>query len=174
MTWIWFFNPAAASAQQGGGAIDFRPAHPEEIRGAFGADPGSLGAVGVDNLSIVADVALKGRYNMVTGANDDDFHLRGVDIDREDADVRFFDFVVDGDEGNRRAALQDYVKTVFRLRFAGRALEGTGSDLIRSWPYAIANDGRVRLNTSAAASGAVCLVQATILACVSGQSMRST
>jgi prolyl-tRNA synthetase len=69
--------------QDGTGAIDFRPAHPEEIRGALGADPGSLGAVGVDNLPILADVALKGRYNMVTGANDDDFHLRGVDVERD-------------------------------------------------------------------------------------------
>lgn len=69
--------------QDGTGAIEFRPAHPEEIRGAIGADPGSLGAVGVDNLPILADVALKGRYNMVTGANDDDFHLRGVDIERD-------------------------------------------------------------------------------------------
>ena len=69
--------------QDGTGAIDFRPAHPEEIKGALGADPGSLGAVGVDNLPILADLALKGRYNMVTGANDDDFHLRGVDIERE-------------------------------------------------------------------------------------------
>jgi prolyl-tRNA synthetase len=69
--------------QDGTGAIEFRPAHPEEIRGAIGADPGSLGAVGVDNLPILADLALKGRYNMVTGANDDDFHLRGVDIERD-------------------------------------------------------------------------------------------
>lgn len=69
--------------QDGTGAIDFRPAHPEEIRAALGADPGSLGAVGVDKLPILADVALKGRYNMVTGANDDDFHLRGVDIERD-------------------------------------------------------------------------------------------
>ena len=69
--------------QDGTGAIDFRPAHPEEIKGALGADPGSLGAVGVDNLPILVDMALKGRYNMVTGANDDDFHLRGVDIERD-------------------------------------------------------------------------------------------
>jgi prolyl-tRNA synthetase len=69
--------------QDGTGAIDFRPAHPEEIKGALGADPGSLGAVGVDDLPILADKALKGRYNMVTGANDDDFHLRGVDIERD-------------------------------------------------------------------------------------------
>jgi prolyl-tRNA synthetase len=69
--------------QDGTGAIEFRPAHPEEIRSALGADPGSLGAVGVDTLPVIADKALAGRFNMVTGANDDDFHYRGVDVDRD-------------------------------------------------------------------------------------------
>ena len=72
--------------QDGTGAIDFRPAHPEEIQLALGANPGSLGAVGETGLPIIADLALAGRFNMVTGANEDDFHLRGVDIER-DVDV---------------------------------------------------------------------------------------
>jgi len=61
-------------------AVEFRPAHPEEIKEALGALPGSLGAVGVTNLPVLADEALRGRRDMVTGANTDDFHLRGVDI----------------------------------------------------------------------------------------------
>lgn len=65
------------------GAVSLRPAHPEEIRAVLGAYPGSLGAVGVDSLPIIADLALHGRKNMTTGANRDDFHLRGVDIDRD-------------------------------------------------------------------------------------------
>ena len=65
----------------GTGAL--RPAQPEEIRDALGALPGSLGAVGVTNLPVIADEALRGRRDMVTGANADDFHLRGVDIDRD-------------------------------------------------------------------------------------------
>ncbi len=64
-----------------------RPAEPDEIKGALGAMPGSLGAVGVSDLFIVADEALRGRTNMVTGANEDDFHLKGVDIER-DIDVK--------------------------------------------------------------------------------------
>jgi prolyl-tRNA synthetase len=59
-------------------AADVRPAHPEEIRQAFGADAGSLGPVGVKNLRIIADVALQGRRNMIAGANKDDYHLRHV------------------------------------------------------------------------------------------------
>jgi len=60
-----------------------RPAEPDEIKAALGALPGSLGAVGVGDLFVVADEALRGRTNMVTGANEDDVHLRGVDIARD-------------------------------------------------------------------------------------------
>ncbi len=63
-----------------------RPATGDEIRAALGASPGSLGAVGTD-LYVIADEALQGRHNMTTGANQDDFHLRGVDIER-DIDVK--------------------------------------------------------------------------------------
>jgi prolyl-tRNA synthetase len=35
------------------------------------------------NLPVLADEALRGRRNMVTGANIDDMHLRGVDIGRD-------------------------------------------------------------------------------------------
>jgi prolyl-tRNA synthetase len=64
------------------GALAVRPAHPDEIRDALGASPGSLGAVGVQRLPVLADEALRGRRNMFTGANTDDVHLRGVDVER--------------------------------------------------------------------------------------------
>lgn len=70
-------------------AADCRPAHPDEIREALGALPGSLGAVNVLRATharvtrIIADHALRGRRNMVTGANTDDFHLRSVDVERD-------------------------------------------------------------------------------------------
>ncbi len=67
----------------GTGTADIRPGHPDEIREALGADPGSLGAVGITHLPVVADPALEGRFNMVTGANEDDWHLRGVDVARD-------------------------------------------------------------------------------------------
>jgi prolyl-tRNA synthetase len=59
------------------GAADVRPAHPEEIRQHFGADAGSLGPVGV-KLRILVDEALRGRRNMIAGANKNDYHLRHV------------------------------------------------------------------------------------------------
>jgi prolyl-tRNA synthetase len=65
------------------GATAVRPAHPDEVRDALGASPGSLGAVGVADLPVVADQALRGRRDLFTGANVDDVHLRGVDVDRD-------------------------------------------------------------------------------------------
>ncbi len=65
------------------GAAAIRPAQAEEIRDALGALPGSLGAVEVTGLPVLADEALRGRRGMVTGANIDDKHLRGVDIGRD-------------------------------------------------------------------------------------------
>jgi prolyl-tRNA synthetase family II len=60
-----------------------RPAHPDEVKAALGASPGSLGAVGVRDLPVIADTALQGRRDMVTGANADGFHLRHVDVERD-------------------------------------------------------------------------------------------
>ncbi len=68
-------------------AAEIRAAEPAEIRAALGASPGSLGAVGVSDLYVIADEALRGRRDMVTGANEDGFHLRGVDLER-DVDVK--------------------------------------------------------------------------------------
>ncbi|MFY1651918.1 proline--tRNA ligase [Solwaraspora sp. WMMB762] len=65
------------------GAAQLRAAHPDEIRAALGAAPGSLGAVGVTGLPVIADEALRGRRDMFTGANVDGVHLRGVDVDRD-------------------------------------------------------------------------------------------
>ncbi|MFC5752088.1 proline--tRNA ligase [Actinomadura rugatobispora] len=65
------------------GAAELRPAEAAEIRAALGALPGSLGAVGVRDLPVIADEALRGRRAMFTGANRDDVHLRGVDVERD-------------------------------------------------------------------------------------------
>jgi len=78
------------------GAVAIRPAQPEEIRGALGALPGSLGAVGTLPASpgdhpVIADEALRGRRGMYTGANIDDTHLRGVDVERDIAVGRWAD-----------------------------------------------------------------------------------
>ena len=65
------------------GTVTVRAANADEIRAALDASAGSLGAVGVDGVRIVADAALRGRRDMTTGANRDEFHLRGVDVARD-------------------------------------------------------------------------------------------
>ncbi len=65
------------------GAIEVRPAHSEEILELLGADAGSLGGVGMTGIRVIADVALRGRHHMTTGANENDVHVRGVDIARD-------------------------------------------------------------------------------------------
>jgi prolyl-tRNA synthetase len=67
---------------------DFRAATEEEIRKAFGADPGSLGPVGFSG-EVVADETLR-EGQFVAGANRTGFHLRGVEYGR-DFQARFAD-----------------------------------------------------------------------------------
>jgi prolyl-tRNA synthetase len=62
-----------------GGAV--RPATEEEIRETFGADPGSIGPVGVA-VDVVADETLR-QGQFVAGANESGRHLRGVEAGRD-------------------------------------------------------------------------------------------
>jgi prolyl-tRNA synthetase len=65
-----------------------RPATVEEIQETFGADPGSIGPVGVP-VDVLADETLRdGQF--VTGANETGRHLRGVEAGR-DYQARFAD-----------------------------------------------------------------------------------
>jgi prolyl-tRNA synthetase len=72
-----------AKLQSATGAGVLRPAHPEEIPPLMGAHAGSLGAVGFARAPVFVDASLASRTNMVTGANEDGFHLRGVDVQRD-------------------------------------------------------------------------------------------
>lgn len=76
---------------------EFRPAHADEIRAAFGAEPGSIGPVGA-KVDVVTDTALEGG-SYVVGANRTGYHLRGVvpGRDFEPGDVRDVRVVEAGD-----------------------------------------------------------------------------
>ncbi len=65
------------------GASDVRPAQVEEIVALMGAHPGSLGSVAFTGAPLLVDSTLVRRTDMVTGANRDGFHLRGVDVERD-------------------------------------------------------------------------------------------
>jgi prolyl-tRNA synthetase len=94
------------------GATEIRPAHPEEIREHFGADAGSLGPVGV-KVRILADEALRGRRNMIAGANKNDHHLRNVTPGKH-FHAEFHDLrqVVEGDTSIVDGSLLTVHKTV--------------------------------------------------------------
>lgn len=72
-------------------AVEVRPAHAEEINSLLGADAGSLGAVGVEGVRVIADPELRGRSAMTTGANANDVHIRNVDVDRDIAVSEWID-----------------------------------------------------------------------------------
>jgi prolyl-tRNA synthetase len=71
------------------GTDDLRPAEASEALEIMGANFGSLGPIGVKG-RIIADKALEGRHGMVSGANKDGFHLRGLSPGR-DFSARFAD-----------------------------------------------------------------------------------
>ncbi len=124
------------------GAPEVRPAHPEEIREWFGADPGSLGPVGVKNMRILADEALRGRHNMIAGANRNDYHLRNVtpgeDFQPEFCDLRQVALgdtsVIDGDPLAISKAIE--IGHIFKLGYKYsesmglRVLNEAGEELI--------------------------------------------
>jgi prolyl-tRNA synthetase len=59
-----------------------RPAHPEELMEITGADAGSIGPIGFKG-TIIADLKLKDRNNLFSGANKNDFHIGGIDLMRD-------------------------------------------------------------------------------------------
>jgi len=80
------------------GFTKFRAATPEEIEPVLGAKPGSLGAVkgtirAPEKLAgVFADHAIRLIGNGTTGANEDGFHLRNVNVSRDLAVTRVGDF----------------------------------------------------------------------------------
>lgn len=96
-------NPAKLAALFPG-ARELRPMVPEEILDTFHTPAGYLGPIGLDILkageqvkngkvTVILDLALEGRHNLVAGANREEYHLRNVTRGRDftptqTADVR--------------------------------------------------------------------------------------
>ncbi len=59
-----------------------RPATEEEVRDTFATVAGFIGPVG-SHVEVVADEALRGLHGLVTGGNEADIHLRGVEPERD-------------------------------------------------------------------------------------------
>jgi len=96
------------------GAVTIRAAQPDEIKAALGALPGSLGAVGVTGLPVIADLALHARRGLSTGANIDDVHLTGVDMDRDITVNRWADLreVTEGEPCPRCGSALEFIRAI--------------------------------------------------------------
>lgn len=70
-----------------------RPAHPDELKEISGADAGSIGPIDYKG-RIIADNRLKGQNNMFSGANKNDYHIGGIDFERDVKDIEFADLRV--------------------------------------------------------------------------------
>lgn len=67
-----------------------RPAHPDELKEITGAEAGSIGPVGF-NGRIIADKRLFDGNNLFSGANKTDYHIGGIDFNRDVTSAEFFD-----------------------------------------------------------------------------------
>jgi prolyl-tRNA synthetase len=61
---------------------DFRPAEEAEVGELFGAEPGFIGPLGA-RTEVLADRALEGLHGLVTGGNEHDVHVTGVEPGRD-------------------------------------------------------------------------------------------
>ncbi len=95
------------------GAAEIRQAQAQEIVDLFGANPGSLGPVNVKNMRVLADEVLRGRRNMIAGANRDDYHLRKV-TPGEDFEAEYFDLrqVAEGDTCSQCGGSLELLKAI--------------------------------------------------------------
>ena len=86
-------NPAKLAALFPG-TRELRPMQAEEILNTFHAPAGYLGPIGLDILAageqaeagkvtVILDLALEGRHNLVAGANREEYHLRNVTRGRD-------------------------------------------------------------------------------------------
>jgi len=76
-----------------------RSGHPEELSVITGADAGSIGPIGFKG-RIIADLKLKDRNNLFSGANKNDYHIGGIDLKRDVTELEYADLrVVQSGEG---------------------------------------------------------------------------
>ncbi len=66
-----------------------RPATLEQAKEILGASLGFIGPVGV-RIKVYADSSLKGAKGRISGANKDDYHIKGINLER---DVKVEDFI---------------------------------------------------------------------------------
>ncbi len=90
-----------------------RPAHPDELKEISGADAGSIGPIGF-KYRIIADNLLKDGNNLYSGANKNDYHIGGIDLNRDVLNIEYFDLrtVESGEKCIRCGSQLDVFKAI--------------------------------------------------------------
>lgn len=81
-------------------ANNIRPAHEDELVELTGAHGGSIGPINLKSkIQQLADIRLEHANGMVSGANEDGFHYRNIDLDRDANIERYVDLrtVIEGE-----------------------------------------------------------------------------
>lgn len=67
--------------------------HPGVITEESGIHAGFIGPIGLpENVTVLFDSSLKGATNLSCGANEEDYHLTGLNLERDVKDVQYHDF----------------------------------------------------------------------------------
>lgn len=100
-----------------------RPGHAEELQAISGAEAGSIGPIGFKaKIRIVADLRLEDADELVSGANENDYHIKNIDLKRDVPGVEYMDIrlvkegegSIDG-KGNLRLVKAIEVGHIFKL-----------------------------------------------------------
>jgi prolyl-tRNA synthetase len=106
-----------------------RPAEAEEVRELFGTEPGFIGPIGAQ-VDVLADEALRGLHGLVTGANELDAHLVGVEPERDFrarwADVRRVE-AGDRDASGAEIRIEDAIEVANIFKLGTRYSEPLGA-----------------------------------------------
>jgi prolyl-tRNA synthetase len=111
-----------------------RMATPAAIRAAFGADPGSLGPVGFAG-RVIADRTVAAMADFVTGANETDWHLTGVNFGRDCPEPEVADLrnVVAGDpspDGRGTLAIARGIEVGHIFKLGSKYSEALGASVL--------------------------------------------
>jgi prolyl-tRNA synthetase len=68
-----------------------QPMEPEKIKSLTGAEPGSIGPIGLKGFRIISDERLRNANNLVSGANKTDYHMTHIDMERDVVVERYGD-----------------------------------------------------------------------------------
>jgi hypothetical protein len=105
------------------------------IKKATGGPMGFSGPVSLKEVRIIADNSIKGMANFVTGGNEKDVHLTGVNVDRDFKVSRYADIIQIGTRNMQNFRLLTEVGNVDKPVILKRGMSATIKEFLRSAEY---------------------------------------